>query len=304
MQQRRQPPARARIAKLETWTRLPKPTPGREPEAAENCYTPQVGTKLAKLRAGFELCACSPVTPMLHSWGGPRNRADLGSTHLSYRQAKSILNCQTFSQKMGFAFNRHWTIHYERAGIAERDAVRFIGRLLNRVGKQARRDGGELAAIWVRENTGDTGGHVHILLYLPPGTTLRNRTRRWIIAAGGTMSIGVSNVKSIGGSLRAALEGGEHYLANLAALLAYLLKGADAKTGEALGLPRSGHVGPIIGKRAGWTQNIGDAAQRRWEATGTHPADKARVVASCSREALGGRNDGIDAGWSHDPRRI
>jgi len=56
---------------------------------------------------------------------------------------------------------------------------------------------------------------------------------------------------------------GEHYQVNADAVLAYLLKGADAATGAALDLPRWGEGGPIIGKRAGWTENIGQSARAR-----------------------------------------
>ena len=49
-------------------------------------------------------------------------------------------------------------------------------------------------------------------------------------------------------------------------MLAYLLKGADEATGEVLGLQKSGRFGWIMGKRCGWTENIGRAAQERHHA--------------------------------------
>ena len=52
-------------------------------------------------------------------------------------------------------------------------------------------------------------------------------------------------------------KGSAHYRANLDAVLAYLLKGADVAAGEALGLDRCGEGGKIIGKRCGRTQNVG-----------------------------------------------
>ena len=114
-----------------------------------------------------------------------------------------------------------------------------------------------------RENGDGKGGHVHILLHLPSGMTLRNRTRQWIKAAGGNPVRRVSRVRTIGRTLTNAKVGGVHYRANADAVLAYLVKAASEETGHALALPRSGEGGPIIGKRCGWTQNIGRAARNK-----------------------------------------
>jgi hypothetical protein len=220
-----------------------------------------------------------PAEPCHSStWGGSRNRADRASLHLSRRQVEAMLAATLHAQNIGLAFNRHWTVHYEAAGIAERDGAGFIRRLLRLASKQVRRDGGEIAALWARENGDGKGGHVHILMHLPIGMTLRNRTRRWIVAAGGTYArraSRASRVRSIAGmrenegigdcdgdcATLSNLTISEHYRANADAVLAYLLKGASEHTGKALALPRYGEGGPIIGKRAGWTQNIGRAAR-------------------------------------------
>lgn len=174
-----------------------------------------------------------------------------------------MLRAATFADRIGLPFNRHWTVHYQMAGIAERDGAAFVGRLVSLVRKQVRRAGGELAALWARENGDGKGEHVHILMHLPTGMTLRNRTRRWIKAAGGRPVRRASKVRTIGGTLRNAKIGGECFRANAQAVLAYLVKAASDETGCALGLPRHGEGGPIIGKRAGWTANIGMAARAR-----------------------------------------
>ena len=174
-----------------------------------------------------------------------------------------MIEAAIFAERIGLPFNRHWTVHYEMAGIAERDGALFVGRLLTLVRKFVRRAGGDLAALWARENGHGKGGHVHILLHLPNGLTLRNRTRRWIKAAGGNPVRRVSKVRAIGGAAR---PDGDHYRANANEVTAYLLKGASNETGRALGLNRYGDGGPIIGKRAGWTANIGQAARKRAKA--------------------------------------
>lgn len=221
------------------------------------------GTAFANYRntpsAGlFPICE-----PSGNGWGGARNRAGRVNWHLSDTQVSSMVAAAAHAEAIGLAFNRHWIIHYQRAGIAEHDGARFISHLLRLVAAQARRDGGTLAAIWARESGDGKGGHVHILMHLPAGLSLRNRTRRWIVAAGGTYQRRVSRVVSIGGRLSHAAERGPHYQHNAARVRAYLLKGASNATGLALGLDRYGERGPIIGKRAGWTQNIGAAARHR-----------------------------------------
>lgn len=124
-----------------------------------------------------------------------------------------------------------------------------------------KQQGAALAALWVRENGPGKGGHVHILMHLPASMNLRNRTRRWIVAAGGTYRRKVSKIRSIGGRLDRAESDPALYWANADAVLAYVLKAVDPLVGEAMGLDRGGEGGTVIGKRAGWTQNIGLAAR-------------------------------------------
>jgi hypothetical protein len=174
-----------------------------------------------------------------------------------------MIEAANFAERIGLAFNRHWTVHYEMAGIAEHDGAAFVGRLLSLVRKHVRRAGGELAALWARENGDGKGGHVHILLHLPSSMTLHNRTRRWIKAAGGNPVRRVSRVRTIGGSARNAHPGSENYRGNADAVLAYLVKGASDDAGKTLNLPRSSEGGPIIGKRCGMTQNIGPSARKQ-----------------------------------------
>ena len=247
-------------------------------QTQENRATGNSGTRLAILDLAPSCTLDTASRALKGTWGGPRNSADRVNLHLSRRQVIDLLAATLFARSIGKPFNRHWTVHYELAGIAEHDAARFIGKLIDLARKQARRDGGELAAAWAREGGDGKGGHVHMMLHLPPGMTLRNRTRRWIKAAGGTARRRASKVRIIagmkakeniggGGDEGATLANvsiGEHYRVNANAVLSYLLKGADAATAGELGLTRYGEAGPIIGKRAGWTQNIGEAARERW----------------------------------------
>lgn len=217
------------------------------------------GTRLAIIDT-IPSCGSSPAG---RGWGGARNRADRTSEHLTRRQCEGLIAAAHRAEGMGLAFNRHWTVHYERAGIAEADAARFIGRLLKLARDAARRKIGGFTAIWVRESGEGKGGHVHILMHLPAGLGLRGRTRKWVGLAGGECRKGVSVVRSIGGALISADIGGEHYRHNAGAVLAYVLKGAGRAAGEALGLPQLGEAGLVVGKRCGRTQNIGVASLER-----------------------------------------
>lgn len=223
------------------------------------------GTRIA---LKTKLLGCGITTA---GWGGARQRAVPASQHMTQRQCEAVLAAVEFSVAVKAPFNRHWTVHYQAAGVAEVDAVKFIGRLLKLAGDYARRHGAKFAAVWVRENGEGKGGHVHILLHLPARLSLRGRTRRWVRLAGGTCRKRVSYCRSIGGSLRAADTGSERYSLNKAIIGAYVVKGTDPAAGEALALTRSGEGGHIVGKRCGWTQNIGAAARARcplvWGAT-------------------------------------
>lgn len=200
----------------------------------------------------------SPSDGQAGTWGGARNRADRVSDCLTNKQVAGLMEAVAHAFATGRVFQRHWTVHYGLAGIKPEDGARFVGKLLDLVRKQARRMGGEMAAIWVRECASHKGEHVHILLYLPVAMSLRNRTRRWIETAGGTYRKGVSKVTIIGGRLT-KVEGSSEALArdNAANVLRYLLKASAVEMGKRLGLTRLGQRGRIVGKRCGRTHNLG-----------------------------------------------
>lgn len=229
-----------------------------------------------------------PVPPAPLSWGGARNRADRESWHLSDKQVRDLIAAAAYASASGRPFNRHWTVHYEKARIADSDGAAFVGRLLDTVRRFASRANIEFAAAWVRENGEGKGAHVHVLLHLPPSLSLRNLTRRWIDRAGGTYRARVSRTKSIGGALNCAATNPGHYAANLQTVLAYVLKAADTNTGRRLALRRYGEGGRVIGKRAGWTQNVGVAA-RGGAVTDDSPCnanDKTQSLSYCNNNKL------------------
>lgn len=225
-------------------------------QTAENRETPPSGTPLANY-------SFSPSCERLCGWGGARNWADRSSDCLTDRQVEALLAASAFALATGRTFQRHWIIHYGKAGMDARDGARFVSHVLSLASKQARREGGELTALWVRERASGKGEHVHILLHLPAAMRLHGRTRRWIETAGGIWQPGVSRVRIIGGRLP-KLERNRHarLAVNAANVTRYLLKSASIDAGARLGLSRAGRGGEIIGKRCGWTQNIGEAARK------------------------------------------
>lgn len=215
-----------------------------------------------------------------NGWGGARNHADRSSASLSLKQATGIIEAAQFAAAIGLPFNRHVTIHWERAGIADNRAAAATGyflklgsdRLAKLVCKVVKKTGENRTALprlawaWVRENDaggeGPKGSHVHILLHVPAELTWSGwRVRRWLERiTGHRYRAGVIKTARIGGSLGAAPAA---YEANLAAVVGYVLKGASGDVQRALGLDRIEAGGRIIGKRAGTSQNIGRAARGR-----------------------------------------
>ena len=194
-------------------------------------------------------------------WGGARNYAERISEGLSDRQAAGLVNAAEFASEQGLTFQRHLIIHYGMAGIAANDGAGFVSRYLSLVRKQARREGRNMAALWVRECASDKGEHVHILLSLPNAMRLHGKTRRWLKAAGGQWAKGVVCVRIIGGRLPREKADDRHRM-NVANVLRYVLKGASADMGAELGLTRACAGGPIVGKRCGWSQCIGARARQ------------------------------------------
>jgi hypothetical protein len=225
---------------------------------AEIGATGQAGTGLAIIDT---IPSCGLI-PAKGGWGGARNRADRVSSHLTLRQCQELIAAASHAERLGLWFNRHWTVHYERAGIDDANAAAFIGRLIKLVREYSARRGG-FAAIWVRESGEGKGGHVHILMHLPARLSLKGRTRRWVRLAGGKCQSGVSYIRAVAGRVSAADNGGEHYSHNLKVVREYLLKGASREASEALRLEREPTVqGRILGKRCGSTENIGPSARK------------------------------------------
>ena len=221
----------------------------------ENSVRAEAGTDHAIL---YESSAPSPLTLPKNTWGGPRNSASRTSDYINCLKAIELIEAAQRALAIGRPFNRHLTVHWAKANLTDAEAAAATGRMIKLIRDWARKHGGEVAYAWVRENGPDKGSHSHILLHIPDGLSL-GFTRRWYrLAAGwkGTVPKHAVNSVCIGGTALAGLSGSEWYIANLAKLLAYLLKGTGEPTGRALGLAEYGEGGAIVGKRIAIGQNL------------------------------------------------
>lgn len=114
---------------------------------------------------------------------------------------------------------------------------------------------GETAYIWVRENGDGKGSHVHILAHIPESRKMSGAlSRRWVErCTNRPYRAGTIFTRKIAG---AGQPEGPLYAENLAATLAYVLKGVDAEAAASLGIVHE-HGGWVIGKSCGNSRNIG-----------------------------------------------
>lgn len=228
----------------------------------------QVGTVLAlktisKSDAAFSVAAPSP------SWGGARNRADRASDCLTLKQSESIIAAIQASGSIGLPVNRHLTLHWGCYGIADADAGRATGDFLKLAGQFLRSKRQPFAFVYVRENDegdGSKGPHSHLLLHVPPAIAPRfvAMQRRWLrLVTGKAYRRNAMRTAQVGRSVTAATASPALYAVNLAVVAHYVLKAAEPPAVSALGLTHAPVYGRVIGKRAGWSENIGAAARAR-----------------------------------------
>lgn len=223
----------------------------------ENSGSCPAGTDVAIL---CKSSAPSPPSSPLATWGGARNRASRVTDAIGLPKAIELVEATRRAIVIGLPFNRHLTIHWAKSGMTDDQAAAATGRMLKLIRDWVRKRGGDIAHVWVRENGPGKGSHVHVLLHLPYGITLGGMTKRWykiVTRWHGRVPSGSVKTKRIGGNVRAAGSRSEWYEANLAWLVAYLLKGVDPATSVVLGLDRRNEGGRIIGKRVAASTNLG-----------------------------------------------
>ncbi len=203
----------------------------------------------------------------LNGWGGKRNSSARVSNALPITTANAIIDAAYHAIKIGLPLNRFVTIHFERAGLTDAEAAKAIGRIMKLAKDWMQTKGQVIAHAWVRENDngdGRKGSHVHILLHCPDTLPIGRMWRRWLCkVTGQPYRRNVIKSKRIGGTVNAYANMPAVYLQNLDGVLAYVFKGVSPADAVTLGLPKQQAGGWIIGKRAGWSQNIGAKSRVR-----------------------------------------
>jgi hypothetical protein len=191
--------------------------------------------------------------------GGAGNRAMATSDYLTLRQAQGLIAAAQYALHIGKPLTRHLTVRLEQQGIIDVDAVKAIGRLITLLRDHVRKTiGGDIAYIWTREHGPIIGGHVHILLHLPAGYMWQGqRVQRWMqLISDRSYQAGTIKTTRIGRTVNAHESNLVLYLANLAEVVGYLIKGTAPYASAALKLERVKAQGRVIGKRCGRSINI------------------------------------------------
>lgn len=196
-----------------------------------------------------------------------RNRKGRRSVALRLSEVRNILAAAIFAADEQRPLNRHTTIHFEAAGIA--DPVTALRRYTRLARDWLRTQGATFAYIWVREGGHDKGEHAHILMSVPPRLikAFARRERGWRKRIGARRTRGAFRSTPVGRSYRhleaGMIQYGESYNDHLAEIVGYLVKGAEPRAVAALGLVRVESGGELWGKRTGMSENIGRTARRR-----------------------------------------
>lgn len=236
-----------------------------QPQLPANPPIARTGTALA---INYFTTGVAALSASSTGRGGARNRADRKSHALTAAQIGNLKAAERHAEKIGLPFTRMITIHWQAAGVPLADMVRATGRFLDLLSKTLARHGSSTAWIWVHENApGDghsKGGHCHLLAHVPSHLVpvITRLQRGWLRRiTGRPYRARVIHSKPIGGRLGLEIANPDLHAVNLEVVLAYVLKGACQEAGVALGLTQSGQGGLVIGKRCGWSQNVGKKAQ-------------------------------------------
>ena len=198
--------------------------------------------------------------------GGSRNRADRVSEALTTAQVANLTAATAHADMIGLPFTRMITVHWERAGVPLEAMAKATGRYLDYLAQLTARHGSGTAWLWTHENGDGKGGHCHLLAHVPPALVSRLTAlqRGWLRRITGKPYVArVIHSKPIGGRLGLEAGNPDLHAINLAAALAYVLKGAGPDAASQFDLERLEAGGRVIGKRCGMSQNIGPKAREQ-----------------------------------------
>jgi hypothetical protein len=207
----------------------------------------------------YKRYAASGFTPF-PGRGGPRLSAGRSSLALTYSACQSIIDAALYAAAVRLPLNRFITIHWERGKVDQ--PLSATGRFLKLATGWLRSKGVATGNIWVRESGVSKGDHVHILMHVPQAlaAAFGQRQQGWLKTCGVHRAKGVVLTRPVG---RSYDDPPTTYAANLDNVLGYFFKGADDEAHHRLCLnaDRRRPGGRIVGKRSGFSQNLGPAAR-------------------------------------------
>jgi hypothetical protein len=195
-----------------------------------------------------------------------RIRKGRRSTALRLSEVRNIMAASVFTLKEHRPLNRHNTIHFEKCGIA--DPVKALRRYTKLARDWLATQGASFAYIWVRETGDAKGEHAHVLMHVPAHlvSSFARREPRWRKLMGAKRAKRAFRSTPVGRSYRhgeVGVQYGEQYSEHLHKILGYLVKGAESRTVQELGLSLVEPGGELWGKRTGMSENINRAARSR-----------------------------------------
>ena len=248
------------------WWMLPCAYTRKVPQNCQSCYPANKLARALLFTDTYMSEAHVDAKPSINGWGGKRNSRDRVTHALPLAKAQAIIGGAYRAIKIGLPFNRFVTLHLERAGLTDAIAADAIGRIIKLASDWMRTKGQAFTWEWIRENDvgdGSKGSHVHILCHCPDTIPIGRMWLRWLRKVSGR-PYRAKAIKSerIGGTLNVYATSPALYLQNLDRVLAYVCKGVSPADTATLGLPKHEAGGRIIGKRAGWSQNVGEKSLR------------------------------------------
>ncbi len=185
------------------------------------------------------------------SRGGARNNGRRLSRYLTEADCRKLYDADARATAAGLPFNYFLTLSFGMAQIALADNAKAAGAFIKRVADWLRPYGHPLAWAWVQEASIANGGHVHVVLHIPPEleALFSRMPCRWA-----KVMLADSYVKQL-----VETQGirDRHSMATDPALaraavrrkLDYMLKAVPHDLGVELGLKRHGEACSVIGKR-------------------------------------------------------
>jgi len=190
---------------------------------------------------------------------------------IQFHTAENIIQAAGFAGTLGFPLEYHLIIHWPD------ENQEHHNELIKRISGWQKYNIGSQVFVWARETK--NGPHTHILLHIPRhlATRFRKKARQWLKKAFGVrrLAIGTLRVRRIW-SLGSPFD-------NIRNLVRYILKGADADTRLFIGCNKW-EPGIVKGKRAGFSQGLGEDARRK--AGGVLPSGNRKPTQEMLRAAM------------------